>query len=187
MSRRLLGLLPLSFFVIHGSRHVAAGHAYELFWACTTASLLIGLGILTDTRRLTASAVLWLPIGNVMWIYDAVHTGLIMWTSLLTHVGTMLIALWSLRSQGFPRGSFVTATLLGMLLQLISHYVTPYQSNVNVSQFIYPGSESLFPSYGHYVAATWVLCCASFYLIEKLCLRILPSPSSALVDVSINQ
>ena len=64
-----------------------------------------------------------------------------------------------------------------MSLQLVSRFVTPYQANVNVSQFIYPGSESLFPSYPVYFAATWGLWMATFVLVELLCRRYLRGPS----------
>jgi len=179
MHPRWLGLLPLAFFVIHGSRYVLAGSPHEILWACTMSNLIIGIGILASAPRVIASALLWLPIGNVLWVYDAIHTKQFLWTSTLTHFGGLVVGLVALRRLGFPRFSFVTGALAGMSLQLVSRFVTPYRANVNVSQFIYPGSESLFPSYSVYFAATWGLWMATFVLVELLCRRYLRGSSLA--------
>lgn len=177
MHPRWLGLLPLAFFGIHGSRYILTGTPHEILWACTMSNLLMGIGILASAPRVIASALLWLPIGNVLWVYDAIHTQQFLWTSTLTHCGGLLVGLAALRRLGFPRFSCVTGVLSGMSLQLLSRFVTPYQANVNVSQFVYPGSESLFPSYTVYFAATWGLWTATFVLVELLCRSVLRDPS----------
>ena len=171
---RRLGLLPIAFFVIHGSRHVIAGHSYELLWLCTVSCLLVGVGMLAGAVRLTAAAALWLPLGTVLWIFDALRTGDFMATSALTHLGGLAIAIVWLRQTGFPAGSFALATAIGIFLQLASRYLSPYQANVNVSQFVYPGSEAYFPSYRVYWLVIWLVATGIFWTVERLC-RQLPS------------
>ncbi len=171
---RWLGLLPIAFFVIHGSRHVIAGHSYELLWLCTVSCFLVGAGILTGTVRLTAAAALWLPLGTLLWIFDALRTRDWMVTSALTHLGGLVVAVVWLRQTGFPAGSFALATAIGIFLQLASRYLSPYQANVNVSQFIYPGSEAYFPSYRAYWLAIWLVVVAIFWMVERVALRLLP-------------
>lgn len=166
-SPRWLGCLPIAFFVIHGSRHVFAGHAYELLWLCTVSCFLVGVGILARSVRLTAAAGLWLPLGTVLWIFDALRTSDWMVTSALTHVGGLLVAVVSLRKTGFPAGSFARATALGMAVQLVSRLLSPRAANVNVAHFIYPGSEAYFPSYRVYWCVIWLCALGIFWVVEK--------------------
>lgn len=179
---RWLGLLPLSFFAIHGSRHVLSGHAYELLWLCTVSCFFVGVGILARSPRWTAAAALWLPLGTVLWIFDACRTGDFLLTSALTHLGGLLVALVWLGRTGFPAGSFVYATGLGVLVQTVSRYVSPHEANVNVSQFIYPGSEAYFPSYRLYWCFIWLSATAIFWICERIGRRIWPGSSASVDD-----
>ena len=122
------------------------------------------VGILARSPRWTAAAALWLPLGTVLWIFDACRTGDFLLTSALTHLGGLLVALVWFGRTGFPAGSFVYATGLGVFVQTVSRYVSPHEANVNVSQFIYPGSEAYFPSYRLYWCFIWLSATAIFDL-----------------------
>src|SRR5437870_9880628 len=102
-SHRLLGLLPLAFFigqVIHYWRYGGAGN---LLWMCNVGNLLLAIGLFLDHRELIRAAAIWTIPGLVVWIQYVLLAYGFLFSSTLAHVGGIAIALIALRRVGMDR------------------------------------------------------------------------------------
>lgn len=170
---RLLGGLPLVFFLVHLRIYLHRGHAEEVMWSCTVANLIVAAGCFLRSRWLLAVALCWLGIGNVMWLLDLFTGGELFINSIFTHFGATLIAGYGVYRLGWPRWSFVAATGAMLLLQQISRLVTPPGANVNFAFSVYKGWEPYFPSYPRYWLMLFTQAVLSFYVTERLALWLL--------------
>lgn len=163
---RLWGALAVAFYAVHASTHLARGHPEELLWACHLGSLLVGVGILLRSPRLNAVGFLWLCVGNFLWLLDLATGAALLPTSLLTHLGGLLVGGWGLLYFGMPRHSAWLALLGFVLLQQSCRWATPAAANVNVAHRVWAGWEEAFPSYLAYQVLLLSLGAAGFLVLE---------------------
>jgi len=131
--RTAMGLICLAGYVVHACALVRSGHPAELLWACHVGDLLVGLGLLTRLPRLSAIGLLWLLVGTPAWLLDLARGAELAPTSILTHVGGVLVGWWAARRFGLPRGSAWLAVATLLALALLCRQVTPPSENVNMS------------------------------------------------------
>src|SRR5262245_51449604 len=75
---RLLGLLPLSFFVARLIEYaVVAKTPEQILWTCHISNLLLALGMFLASPYLIRIAVFWLILGASPWIVDMVWSRLV--------------------------------------------------------------------------------------------------------------
>jgi hypothetical protein len=170
---RLLGLLSVGFFAVHAAGYFLRGEPYEVLWCCTVANLGIGVALLTGSPRLNAIGLCWLVYGNGLWLADVVVSRHLIPTSILIHIGGPLISFFALRRLGWPRRTYVAATLALMGLQLFSRVTTPPQKNINVAFGLPAGFEWMFPNYPAYYAVMLAIALAVFFATERACLAYL--------------
>ncbi|HYE74192.1 MAG TPA: hypothetical protein VEF04_12720, partial [Blastocatellia bacterium] len=65
---RLLGLLPLLFFILHAVYYFNHGGLPHLLWMCNIGNLILAIGMLMDIPMLVRVAVAWLLPGLGLWI-----------------------------------------------------------------------------------------------------------------------
>ncbi len=150
---RLLGFLPLTFFLgqaIHYWRINELGH---MLWMCNIGNLLLALGLFLNRPLFTRVAVIWLIPGLVVWfLYVALAWGLVL-SSTLAHVGGIVVGLGVLKKVRMDRGAWLYALGWYLVMQLVSRLITPAALNVNVSHTIDPGWQQTFGSYWQF----WVV------------------------------
>ncbi|MGI9168259.1 MAG: hypothetical protein ACR2G5_18065, partial [Pyrinomonadaceae bacterium] len=150
---RLLGFLPLIFFLgqaIHYWRINELGH---MLWMCNIGNLLLALGLFLNRPLFTRVAVIWLIPGLVVWLlYVALAWGLAL-SSTLAHVGGIVVGLVVLKKVRMDRGAWLYALGWYLVMQLVSRLITPAALNVNVSHTIDPGWQQTFGSYWQF----WVV------------------------------
>jgi len=150
---RLLGFLPLIFFLgqaIHYWRINELGH---MLWMCNIGNLLLALGLFLNRPLFTRVAVIWLIPGLVVWfLYVALAWGLVL-SSTLAHVGGIVVGLVVLKKVRMDRGAWLYALGWYLVMQLVSRLITPAALNVNVSHTIDPGWQQTFGSYWQF----WVV------------------------------
>ena len=176
---RALGGVALACFVAHAAWHVARGEAHDLLWTCNCACLVVAVGALAAARTVVAVGLLWLSFGVPMWILDLTRGGSLVPTSVLTHVGGLLVAVLVLRRLGWPepgpwwRGVWWKAVLALLALVAVSRVATPPAANVHLAFAVYHGWERTFPSYGSYLALAFAGVALTFLLVEKAAARAL--------------
>jgi hypothetical protein len=144
---RLLGLLPVLFFVaqvIHYWRINQLGH---LFWMCNVGNLLLALGLFIEKPSLVRLAAIWTIPGLFVWfVYVVLAWGMFL-SSTLAHVGGLAVAVFAVRAYGMDRNSWLYAFGWYLLVQLLSRFFTAPDLNVNLAHAIQPGWERPFGSY----------------------------------------
>jgi hypothetical protein len=161
-----LGVLALLCFAIHAGVHVLSGRWPDIFWGCTTATLLVGIGALIGRAEPVAMGVLWLCFGNPLWVLDITTGGEFLPTSLFTHVGGLLLGLLTLRRLGVPREAWLHATLGYLGLLGLTRLATPRASNVNLAFAVAPGWEKTFPSHPLYLLLLVTAGTATFAIVQ---------------------
>ena len=161
-----LGVLTLSFYLLHAVRSWARGRYYNAFWLCHMASVALGIGLLTGSPVLAGIGVLWFLVGVPMWLVDLAAGGDFTWTSLLTHLGSAAAGAGALRAVGMPPNVWWKAVLGVGVLFLFCRAATPPAANVNLAFAVHRGWERWFPSYGWYLLLLLAMLSVVFYAAE---------------------
>jgi len=144
---RLLGLLPLTFFLAQVIHYWRFGGLGNLLWMCNVGNLLLALGLFLDHRELIRAAAIWTIPGLVVWVrYVLLDYGFI-FSSTLAHVGGIVVGMIALRRVGMDRTAWLYAFAWSLFMQIAARLLTAPELNVNISQDIQPGWERYFTSY----------------------------------------
>ena len=165
----MTGIFLLNFF---NDYHL--GETHDTLWMCHVANVLLCGGLLLRQRRLMQLAVLWIIVGTPLWLMDSMQNRLFSFTSTVSHLGGLLIGLWALRQIRTGRPVWHLALGVFVLLQQLSRVLTPVSANVNISQAVWPGWETVFPHYGNYWLFTTASATLSLWLVERILFRIFP-------------
>jgi len=144
---RLLGILPLLFFVaqaIHYWRIHQLGH---LLWMCNIGNVVLALGLFLEKPLLVRLAAVWTIPGLIIWFFYVVLAWGAFVTSTLAHVGGIAVAAVALKTYRMDRSAWRYAFGWSLLVQLLSRFVTAPDLNVNLAHAVQPGFERTFPSY----------------------------------------
>lgn len=157
---RLLGSLPLLFFLSQAIHYWQINQLGHMLWMCNIGNLLLALGIFFEQALLIRVAVIWSMPGLVVWCLYVVPTWGMLLTgkasageyygavsSTLAHVGGLSVGILVLRKVKIDGGAWLYAFLWYFIVQLTSRLLTPIAMNVNVSQGIPDGWEGMFSSY----------------------------------------
>jgi len=147
---RLVGFLPLCFFLAHLDYHLAAGTPEHLLWLCNLSNLLLAFGLFFQLPVLIRIAALWMIPGIPLWLWDMSRTGDAPLSTFLSHMGGTGVAIIALAKVRANQNMFLYAWVYGFVVQVICRFVTPPELNVNVAFQIYPGFDRIFHNYWHY-------------------------------------
>ena len=162
---RLLGFLPLIFFlaqVIHYWRYGGLGH---LAWMCNVGNLLLAIGMFLDHRELIRAAAIWTIPGLGIWFWYVWLSGSTAFSSTLAHVGGIIVAIFVIRRVRMDRIAWLYAFLWYLFMQLFSRLATPRELNVNVAHFIQPGWENAFGSFWKFWIVMTIVVAVALWVI----------------------
>jgi len=160
------GLLPLGFYGIHWGYQLRLGHPENGLWACHVAALVIGVGLLASSATLVTVGLLWLAVGIPLWIFDLLVGGESAPTSVLTHLGGVVVGLIGLHDLEMPDPAWWKALLAIGALQHLCRWVTPEKENVNAAFAVYAPFQRWFSSYRWYQLATALTLGIVFFVAE---------------------
>ena len=144
---RLLGLLPLFFFVAQGVHYWLINELGHLLWMCNIGNLLLALGLFLEKERVVRLAAIWTIPGLLVWVIYVVLAWGVFLTSTMAHIGGLVVAMIALREYRMDRTAWRWAFGWYLVVQLLSRFVTPAELNVNLAHSIQPGWERAFNSY----------------------------------------
>jgi hypothetical protein len=144
---RLLGLLPLFFFLAQAVHYWRIDQLGHMLWMCNIGNLLLAMGLFLEKARVVRLAAIWTIPGLLVWFVYVVLAWGVFLTSTLAHVGGLVVALIALRTYGMDRTAWRWALGWYLVIQLLSRFVTPPELNVNLAHSIQPGWEQAFNSY----------------------------------------
>jgi len=158
---RLMGLLPLFFFLAQAFHYWRVGGVGNLFWMCNVGNVLLALGLFLYHRELIRAAAIWTIPGLGLWIRYVLFEYDFVISSALAHVGGIVVALIVLRRVRMDRIAWVYALVWYLFMQVVSRLVTAPVLNVNVAHRIQTGWENAFGSYWRFwiVMASLVAVC----------------------------
>jgi hypothetical protein len=174
-----LGALALLFWAIHAGNHVFFRHtAHDLLWVCNLAPVVLVLGCFTKSARLCAIATCWLSYGMPIWLVDLATGASMIPTSVLTHFGCLAVGFLAVRHLGWPRNTWLVATLASLLPLALARLLTPPEPNVMLAFRVHDGWEKHFSSHAVYLAIMIAGSAVVFFVVETIARRVL-SLSSA--------
>jgi hypothetical protein len=144
---RLLGLLPLVFFLAQGVHYSRTNELGHMLWMCNIGNLLLAMGLFLDKARVVRLAAIWMIPGLLVWFLYVVLAWGVFLTSTLAHVGGLAVAMIALRRYRMNRTAWRWALGWYLMIQLFSRLVTPPKLNVNLAHSIQPGWEQAFDSF----------------------------------------
>jgi hypothetical protein len=144
---RLMGLLPIAFFMAQAVHYWRVGGMGNLLWMCNVGNLLLAIGLLLNQRELIRAAAIWTIPGLGIWIRYVLFEYDFAVSSALAHVGGIILALFVLRRVRMDRIAWVYAFVWYLFMQLVSRLTTDPRLNVNVAHRIQTGWENAFSSY----------------------------------------
>ena len=172
---RLLGVIPLLFFISRLIEYVSVGTPSHIQWCCHISNLLLAVGMILANPWMIRIAAFWLILGVPPWIIDMINIRIITPVSVFSHLGGFLIALFAIRKVGAKRWSWVPALIYFLMLQQISRFTTPASLNVNVGHNAYGPWKDLFSSYWKYWLVSTALTAALLWMIEVALLKLFKS------------
>jgi len=172
---RLLGLLPLIFFLAQGVYYWRIDQLGHLLWMCNIGNLLLAMGLFLERPILVRLAAIWTIPGLIVWFIYVVLAWGVFLTSALAHLGGLAVAMFALTKYRMDRISWRRAFGWYLAIQLASRFVTPPELNVNLAHMIQPGWESGFKSYWAFWLTLTVVAMVALWLSGLLLWSIWPA------------
>jgi len=136
---RLLGILPLVFFLAQGEHYWRTNELSNLLWMCNVGNLLLAIGLFLEKRRVIRLAAIWTIPGLFIWIIYVVIPWSLFLGSTLAHVGGLIVAMIALSRVRMDRTAWRWAFGWYLMVQLASRFVTPAPLNVNLAHAVQTG------------------------------------------------
>ena len=173
-SLRVLGVLPLVFFVAQGIHYWHINELGNMLWMCNIGNLLLAIGLFLENRFLMRVAIIWTIPGLIIWFLYVVLTWGVFFTSTLAHVGGLLVGLVALKRIGMEKNTWRYASGWFLLLQVLSRVFTSASLNVNLAHKIQPGWDRAFGAYWQFWAVLMVVMVAVLFGVELLFRKLWP-------------
>ncbi len=174
---RLLGLLPLLFFIGQAAHYWRAGGLANLLWMCNIGNLLLAVGLFAGNRAAIRVAAIWMIPGLPLWFSYVVAPGWVFFASMLNHVGGFVVALVALRRVRVDRNTWLYAFAWYLIMETFSSLLTAPDLNVNVAHRIQPGWEQAFSSYWKFWLVMSAVVAAGLWVIGMILRAALPAGS----------
>ena len=136
---RLLGLLPLIFFLAQFVHYWRINELGNMFWMCNIGNLILATGLFLEKPVVIRLAAIWTLPGLVVWFLYVVLTWGVFLTSTLAHVGGLIVAMIALRYYGMDRTAWRWAFGWSLVVQLASRFFTSPALNVNLAHAVQSG------------------------------------------------
>lgn len=172
---RLLGLLPLIFFLAQGVHYWRINQLGHLFWMCNIGNLILAMGLFRQNPLVIRLAAIWTLPGLVVWFVYVVLAWGVFLSSTLAHVGGIIVAMIALRHYGMDRNAWRWALGWYLVVQLASRFFTPPELNVNLAHTVQPGWEQTFQSYWTFWLVLTAITIVSLWICGWLLWRIWPA------------
>lgn len=169
---RLLGFLPLAFFIARILYFMDHGGSIQILWMCHLSNLTLAAGLLFNRPIWVVISTYWLALAVPFWLIDVFGFGLDGITSVITHLGGLVIAIPALWRYSPGKRIWQSALAWFLFIQLICRLFTPADLNINFAHAVYRGWESMFTNYLWYWFLTTVGAGLSVYLLDVLRLKV---------------
>ncbi len=171
---RLLGILPLIFFLAQCVHYWKRNELGNLMWMCNIGNLLLAMGLFLEKPVIVRLAAIWTIPGLLIWFLYVVLVWEVFLSSFLAHVGGLAVAMVALTQYGMDRTSWRWAFGWYLVVQLASRFVSAPALNVNLAHAIQPRWARAFHSYWSFWLVLTISTAAALWLSGLLLWRIWP-------------
>jgi hypothetical protein len=175
---RLLGILPLIFFLAQGVHYWRRNELGHMLWMCNVGNLLLAMGLFLERPLLIRLSAIWTIPGLFVWFVYVVLPWSPFLSSTLAHVGGLIVAMIALSRVRMDRTAWRWAFGWYLMVQLASRFVTPPELNVNLAHSMQPGWERAFGSYWLFWLVLTVVTAVVLYLCGLLLWGIWPTEAN---------
>jgi hypothetical protein len=175
---RLLGILPLIFFIAQGVHYWGRNELGNMLWMCNVGNLLLAMGLFLERPLVIRLSAIWMIPGLFIWFVYVVLPWSPFLSSTLAHVGGLAVALFALSRVRMDRTAWRWAFGWYLMVQLASRFVTPAALNVNLAHAMQPGWERAFGSYWTFWLVLTVLTAVVLWLCGIFLCSIWPAEAS---------
>ena len=172
---RLLGILPLIFFIAQLIHYWPINELGHMFWMCNIGNLILAMGLFLEKPVPIRLAAIWTLPGVVVWFVWVVLTWGVFLSSILAHAGGLIVAMIAIRYYGMDRTAWRWAFGWYLAIQLASRLFTPAALNVNLAHAVQPGFEQSFQSYWTFWLVLTAATIAILWLVGLLLWSIWPA------------
>src|SRR5262245_29933389 len=124
MRFRLLGFLPLCFFIARGIEYIAVAKTPEqMLWSCHVSNLMLAVGMFMGNPFLIRVAVFWLILGVPPWFIDMMWSNQFQVVRIFSHLGGFIVAIAAIRVVGAKRGVWIPSLIYFVVLQQATRLV----------------------------------------------------------------
>jgi hypothetical protein len=175
LSFRLLGFLPLAFFLAQAAHYWRIGELGHMLWMCNIGNLLLAIGLFLNNALLIRVAVIWMFPGLIVWLVYVVVAWGVFLSSTLAHVGGLIVGIFAIRRVGMDRAAWRYALGWYLVIQFLSRLLTPANLNVNLAHYVDPGWQQTFDAYWKFWFVLTLLTAIFLWSIGTVLHRIWPS------------
>ena len=144
---RLLGFLPLIFFLAQAIHYWRINEVGNMLWMCNIGNLVLALGLFLKRSLLVRVAAIWMVPGLAVWFIYVVLAWGIFLSSTLAHLGGFVVSVVAVQRMRMDRVSWLYALGWYFIVQLLSRLFTAAALNVNLAHAVQPGWQQTFNSY----------------------------------------
>jgi hypothetical protein len=174
---RLLGILPLLFFLAQGVHYWRINELGHMLWMCNVGNLLLAMGLFLEKRRVIRLSAIWMIPGLLIWFIYVVLPWSPFLSSTLAHVGGLIVAMIALSRVRMDRTAWRWAFGWYLMVQLASRFVTPAELNVNLAHAVQRGWG--FESYWTFWVVLTIVTAVVLWLSGLFWWSIWPSQTAA--------
>jgi hypothetical protein len=175
---RLLGVLPLTFFLAQAIHYWRLGQLGHMLWMCNIGNLVMAIGLFLGRPMLIRVAAMWAIPGVVIWFRYVVMEWGLFGSSMSAHVGGLIVGLVALSKVRLDRTAWLYCLGWFLILQFVSRLTTPVEMNVNVSHSVYQGWQQIFTAYWKFWLVMTLLVAIGFWLLGLVLNKLWPARPS---------
>ncbi len=184
---RLIGVLPIIFFLIQAFHYWRYGGMGNLLWMCNAGNVLLGVGLLLGHREAIRAAAIWTIPGFVVWVkYVLLVSGGFYFSTTQAHVGGIIVGLIALSRVRTDRLAWLFAFGWYLITQLAARLLASPALNVNLAHSVQPGFEQTFTSYWKFWIVLTVATALGLWVIGKVLSLIWPEETLTTEDTGKN-
>ena len=171
---RLLGFLPLIFFIAQARHYWRINELGHMLWMCNIGNLVLAFGIFLKRPLLIRVAVSWMVPGLLVWFFYVLLPWGVFLSSTLAHVGGFIVGLIALRRVRMDRTAWKYALVWYFIVQVLSRLFTSAALNVNLAHAVDPGWQQAFNSYWKFWLALLTMAIIQLSLINLVFYKLWP-------------
>ena len=171
---RLIGLLPLTFFIARLVEYVQVGTPSQVLWMCHLANLLLAIGLFTANPAIIRVSALLIVFGIPPWAVDMFIIKIITPVSIASHLGGTILSLLILEKVRMKPRIWIAGIILFLLVQQICRIFTPFDLDVNNAHKVYSIWKDMISNYWLYWVPSVFVVTTAMWVIEKVLLLVFP-------------